>query len=533
MISEAVVNFEYCPMKLDECVAVELSGEHILPDYMPAISRVITCTATAAPPVRYMGADNIEYAAGVRYRLLYEDSEGGVWCALLVGEYSHIISLDREGLELSAESTLIGGCACAYAENIAVRVTAPRRVTVRGRVRLCADAFDCELSEFHLRGNSPEGERGTHIRVLEGEADCGRFAFGRGDAIELSESVDGAELGIYGEGAVRVVCSRGEVLISQTQYSAGEVICRGEVLVCILYVKDGEGERVRRYSRRIPFEGAVPLEGNALDGARIVGTRAYGCVSAVSATVEDGSLLIEAQLILCAEACGCRSLVYPKDLYSKRGECELATRAIELRVPLSLLNANITVSASESVLSLGLDEAARPCDASVISFSELSGSLGDDGVLVIEGKARALIVCDDGVELSSAELLIPFKYSTSLQLPTLDGAIEVSVIPASPECKLRCDSEKITVDCELAFAVRICKKLEIKYVCEANFTGCSAESSGGASITVCYPSAEDTLWSIAKRYKLDALSIALGNELDVEAEADSRESLGESKFLIL
>ena len=128
--------FSYTSRLFDRAQTCELSDDFTLPDYMPAVGRVLSCTATAAQPTLYLSAGGVECSGGVRYSLLYESADdGSLFCAELPAEYDVMLTPERDVRASSLGSDVSGICD-AVLENTTARVTAPRRLTVKSRLRL-------------------------------------------------------------------------------------------------------------------------------------------------------------------------------------------------------------------------------------------------------------------------------------------------------------------------------------------------------------------------------------------------------------
>ena len=221
---------------LEKNTLCEQNEEFTLPDYMPPIGRVVSVEGIAAPPSRYLGAGSAELAGAVRYRLLYESlPEGGasgeplrasadgdaalpeLWCAELVSEYDAQFPLERAGEggaagDLSALTVL----SAAEAENVSARVTAPRRVSVRGRVRVRLCLLAPRTKECLTRGSAdPES-----VRTLGGSARVGTAVSGTSEPVELHDAVPDGELPA-GTGEVRIIASRGRIFLSDVSLSGG------------------------------------------------------------------------------------------------------------------------------------------------------------------------------------------------------------------------------------------------------------------------------------------------------------------------
>ena len=77
-------------------VTAELADDFSLPDYKPEIRRMIGITATVSPAAHYLSPGHAEFAGPVRYSILYEGSDGGMWSADLPSEYDLDLTLDND-----------------------------------------------------------------------------------------------------------------------------------------------------------------------------------------------------------------------------------------------------------------------------------------------------------------------------------------------------------------------------------------------------------------------------------------------------
>lgn len=98
-------------------------------------------------------------------------------------------------------------------------------------------------------------------------------------------------------------------------------------------------------------------------------------------------------------------------------------------------------------------------------------------------------------------------------------------------CRARVDGERISVDAELAVSLAVMGESRFRMVTEARF---GEKIDREASVyTVCYPSKDDTLWSVAKRYHRPVEAIAQINSLAGAPAADSADSLSGVKYLLV
>jgi len=522
------VTFDYSARILERTEICDLSDDYTLPDYMPAIGRVISCTGVAAPPALYLGGGNIELAGSMRYRLCYESAEdSSLWCAELPSEYDHLIPTDRIP-NMPSDLGEVSGIVCANPENIAARITAPRRLTVKSRIRMCINLSGSKKFDTAFRGDDGDSQS---IRLLEKSSQYGISSCGSSSPIVCHEKITLSELGLSDKNTYRVISSRGSVMISRLESENSSIDCRGEINTCMIITADDDNERPHRITRRIPFSAEIPLN-NMPRNTTPSGIRAYGVCPLVSASVDENGFNLEATALVCAESVSSSELTYIKDIYSQKAECEISKSTPELRIPIACFNGNATISAYSPLDSLGINNNSKLLDYYATVLPSTEWSILDGRKLLINGKMKISVIADNGTELSPAEFESDFKYTADIPDTNESDSVKVNIIADISDIKCRIDGDKLTADCELCVAALVENEKKIHAVSEVNLSSIPDAAKSESRIIVCYPTKGETLWDIAKRYHCDAYEIAEKNSLNI-TEPDDSESLAKSKFLII
>lgn len=522
--------FDYTTHVFDRGEICDLSDDYTLPDYMPAVGKVLSCTATAAQPTLYYGAGGAECAGGLRYSLLYESAEdGSLFCASLPGEYDVMLTPDRDSKSLSDSSDVSGLCD-ALLENVSARVTAPRRLTIRSKLRLrpalrAKNEFSPLVHGADISSNS--------VRKLGGNASCTVCASATAIPLICRDSISRAEAGLSADDDVRVISSHGEVMITQIQNTEVSADCRGEVSITLLLCREGEGERPRRIIRKLPFTATLTFDSPIPSGASQIGIRGYGVCPSVSHSFDGDSIALEAGILLSAEVASSAPITYIKDIYSKNADCETAHTELVLHSPVAAFNAHATFSAAHEPSSLGLDSGMKLCDVTAKILPDIEKELSSNGRLTLAGKMRIFAIADNGGEFIPIEYDGDFRYSADISEAVGFDDPVISAILTIGDVKGRIDAESILCDCEICAAVLIENKQKIAALSEANFTSSSFGDESGASILVCYPAKDETLWDVAKKYRTDTTSIAQKNSISSTCAPDSPVTLSNIRFLII
>lgn len=508
-------------------VLSEMSDDYTLPDYMPPIKRVISVDASVSPPESYVSPSGCELGGNMRYRLLYEGGEdGGVWCIELPAEYETAISLDGE----VPDSEKCHCRAVAVAETPTVRVVAPRRVNIRSRVRIRAAVSCNEEIECACRGESvADGD----VRCLEGTASAMQTLCGKSEAIALSDSFD------VGSGSdsdqLRVICCRGEVMITSAEARRSGVACGGELQLKILLCREGEGERPYAVTRKIPVSGEATYLSEPREGAELVSACGWGTLASCSAAVADGHLVCEAEVVLCAEAQAKYPFTYLRDVYALSNVSETSARRVQTRRPIGCINGNVSIGGTLAVDGVRLDGGMKICDVRGVASPDVSFDFVGSR-MELSGKVRCFVITDNGSELASHELEIPYKYSADIGDITPDAELCPHAVVSVGACRGRIDGEELAVDAELYVAASVSEKTGVDAITEVRFGSMRRADDGSprhaARITVCYPCAGETLWSVSKRYGVDPVRVAADNGIEADIP-DSAESLAHVGFLIV
>lgn len=509
----------------DRTVTTDISGDFSLPDYQPEIKRLLRIRASVLPAGKYCGINEIDINGGINYFVLYTGNDDKLYCAPLNTEYSFSVPLD--GGNFSSDDMI---CMCSTEVDSATgRVTAPRRLNIKcklkSNIKVYADSVP--HGAYDADALSP----GSIERLVSSIDSC-RILTAIGDPLQLSDDI----IPDIRNGNMRVVCAEGEVFVSGTGAVKGGVTCRGELnlklMLSPVYDEQDEQTAVSAdtlptvITRKIPFSQSVEI-----DGADVgYDSYASGSCSELSVEVDEGHIHVEAGVVLEVTAQKNEAVSYVKDMYSTRLFCECKYKDISTESAVRCINGNFTQSDSLPLGESGIDPAARIIDVS--GDAVIDGATVDEDRCVITGKSRYhLILCRDG-EYSFAEIELPFRYET-------EGAPRGSVCCGTVSvitCRARMDGERVGVDAELAPALRIFKKQDITMLADAEFKdGTSDETHARrcGEYVVCFPSGDDTLWSIAKKYRSPMATLSVANSISGTASPDSRESIGGVRYLIV
>ena len=270
---------------------------------------------------------------------------------------------------------------------------------------------------------------------------------------------------------MRLICANGSVFLPDVTASSDTVRCRGEAVISIMLCREGGGKEQGLpfvVMRRIPFEQEVGVKGMTPE----CDARAMGTVGNIDVTIEEGMVQLNAQLTLHAEGQTEEGGLLCRDVFLPGARAECQMREEKLWRVGSCGNRNFSVSGE------------RPL----------------------------------------AELAVPF--STALE----EVENDVSVQCCAPVCRVSVARDALRADVEIQLALRCSKKSCVKILSEATFV--QAEPMPRADLEICYPTGEDTLWSVGKRYGVSPADLALANGLSADAPGEV-DSLQGVRYLLI
>ena len=499
----------------DRQSVTDVTGDFSLPDYQPEVKRLLRVTATVSPPDKYIGAGNVDLSGMIDYCILYAGNDGALYSVTQGQEYQISIPLER-----TSEFELGDGLVCdvdVASDMVTGRVLAPRKLSVKCRLRSHARFYGTRYLEESISGG---GENG--IERLRGSAECARIFVGLGEPLQLGDEI----ICESQDDDLRVISAEGQVFVTEAVAGSGCVNCRGEVSLKLLCAHEGMtgADAVKTFWRRIPFAQAVSVDGTEVN----CDACAHGVCSDINVTVEDGRILCELGIRLTARAARNEVVPYTRDVYSTTSKCESRYRTGTLPVAGKCRVGNFSLGTTLSLEEAGIRAGLDLVDVS--AFPTVTAMEIEKGKTLLTGKCRIHAILF-GEELVAQEFEVPFRYETEALLCDGEKLCDYHATVAAISCKTRLDGERIGVDAELAVSLFARSEKEIRMLTDASFGEAIPRSD--ATYTICYPSREDTLWSVAKRYNRPVSVIFERNGLSGAPAADSLESLAGVNYLLV
>lgn len=515
-------------------MTAELNGDFSLPDYQPEIRRLLRITATVQAPTRYAGSGSVDLSGSVDYFVLYAGNDGGLYCAPLSAEYR--MNVPFEGKGVPADPPVV--ICTPRAENVAGRVTAPRRLNIR--CRLGADVT--VMGEVTPGSGDGADMVPGSLERLEGSAQAGRLFSAVGETLELTDDM----ITSPGE-KERVICADGQVMVTEAAAGAGTVTCRGEVVLRLTVTpmesvaapdevplaaasgQDGESKASRPLPRvlirKVPFSQTIDVPG-VTPACRAC---ARGTCDSLSVQAEEDKLHTDFGVVLDVLAQQNETVTYVRDSFSTDSESSCTYETYTPDAAVDCVNGNFTLSDSLPLTDAGVDAGAAILDVTASAFPESVTVERDRCILT--GTCRAQLLTEKGGEFGSVELTLPFRYETATALSDPDAALTYNACTDVISCRARMDGERIGLDAEIAVALRTAVPAPLTV--QGSVTLGPGVRRAGGEYVICYPAPSDTLWTVAKRYRVPVTALSAANELKPDVSPDAPDSLAGVKYLIV
>ena len=490
MINEKGLNGGYFTVPLYERnFGSEVSGDFTLPDYYTEIRRILCVTPTVLPPAKYVGDNTAEFNGVVDYTVTYVGGDGEIYSIPLSSDYSFNVPIDKvDGAEDISALCSIG------VESVNTRVSAPRRLSIRSRIRPNVRIYAKLPSTVGC--DSDASVSGIHTRNAEVQSlDC---ECSSSDVIEVNYVIPNVSEDI------RVLRADGYVCCEQVEKTDAGVKCSANLKLCLLISRD-EGTVIEAITGEAPIDGEIDFDKNMSD----THVRVRGIVSEMSVNVTDQGIECNIGVILEGHACGNEAVSYTDDIYSTENQCDCDTKRISVRKCAACGSGSFSFSERFPIDTVGI--------SSDTQIYMTLGSVSMDkceakgNKYVLSGNAVFSILCTKDGEIQMNEVTAPVKYETEGFFQA-DSAVCFDVCCQAMDIKTRIDADSLCVDCEIFVGCDV--------VCEDNVMAVNKVSFGAplvreeSRIVVCYPSEDDTLWSVAKRYCVDRRHIVGDPEKD-------------------
>ncbi len=488
----------------DNYINHEASGDFTLPDYLPQIKKIVSVSSAVVPSGKFIsdnGASNtlVEFGGAVNYTIIYMDEKNELAGAA--------ISLDYES-NTAIPSPISAVSVDTHADNNSCRVTGPRKLSMKTRLRSRVSAFaEKSLAERVINCVNAADELALERLTQQYQTVLRKTASLKD--LHVSDTFDS----VTANSELRPIYCGGIVHVKDSHAENDVISVSGDIIVKCLYSIGTDTIQIKSTEKSIPFSESIDCEG--VNDKYSVCACGRGIGLTVSNDETAGTLVFDMAFELECEAMTNSPVSVTSDIYSTSNECTAKYKETDIFTAVRCNDGNLTVN-----------ESVKRQNNSPSEIIDIIGDASVDKIELINGKLTATGNCgfkiimvsknkggegNSAPEYSCEDYSIPFKYECDAGKNNA-GEIVWRALCDMYEVSAKLDSDKITVNAELALSVSALKKERITHLDSAELNKSVIYSRDDASITVIYPEPSDTVWTIAKAHHLPQSAVDLSED---------------------
>ena len=494
--------------RVRETVTHEAAEEFTLPDYLPEIRKILSCSAEALPENKYLDGPRVESSGLVVYSVLYLGDGPELCSAPLQSEYSVKVPV-RGGTEgLGARDVGV----TTYCESASCRATGPRSMTLSAKLVTNVLATGRESAEPDLTATSggeiadPAPADLVTMEYLRRPVRCSaaRFYGTTGD-VSGEFSVPAPQ----GDGEIvtpAVVRCTGAAYVTDAAWDGGGLRVRGEVRVRAL--TSGSDGKYLSVDSSAPFEERID-PGAEFSPEGDVGGAAFARLASLAVSDAGGGRFTwTAEYDIDGEIWETGDGEAVCDAYSTA--CADEVTFVDVDAVRFAGGMNATFSAGSSA------PAPSSRDRTVITSSgKVTGcraEVRDDGTVIFTGNCTVTAVTAGDGAASSEEVTFPVRYERSAPALARDAdakaAPDVRWVMKVISATARIDGDKLSADAEIALEASAAARERVRAVSAVKLRKDEPTETDGNAIRLYYPDEGETPWDIAKKYRVSPGSVS-------------------------
>lgn len=508
-------------IKRERCSDVysESTAEYTLPDYNGDIRRILFTDACVRPAGKFEGGDDVQFSGIVVYTVVYSDSENNLTSVSFTSDYDLSVKCSSE--------TLSGAFCDTRVANYAVRLLGPRKISAKASVVGKAKVYSRD--EISVSGDAFEGDETPE--VLTKRVNIESIGSSENVEREYAESMIRLEGAIADE--VSVVFSDAEVNVDEIEAVDGGVELEGEISLAAV-IRNGD-EPARLVTKTVPFEERLAFE-NVREDMKFFPTVTVSSLTS-SVNADDTGSEVVLSLIVDFGVLGeyNEGIELITDAYMKTKDTENEYADFESTEIVDVVKEREAHTVEIPRLELEQDNMREivflKSTPKIEKIEEASNGLCLEGEIKYSGIASEMN--DDGsISYSAIKFSSPFTKNISNCRLGDDRKIDASV--RSFLASATVDADTVYASSTLEFLISTRRETSNKRLSQCSMLEGEAIATE-SEIVVYYPTSNDTLFSVAKRFRRAGSKIALDNSLVSSVMADGSEdySLEGVKRLII
>ena len=498
--------------------SAETSVDYLLPDYLGDVKRILftECEARAAS---HFSTENTDELSGIAvYNIVYLDAENKLSCASFSSDYDTEIKR-AEGAELQCVGS-------PRVNGYNVRLVGPRKFSAKAAItspyRLVSDDLIAVGGSAFESDDKPI----SATRVLKIHSSVASERVER-EYAEVIERLDGA---IADE--VSVVYSSADVVFDGVVVSDGEVFVKG-TLVLSAVISNADAP-IYIVEKRVPIEEKIPFDGELSDMTFIPEASVVSLTSQVNADESGSEVVLSAVVEYAVLGEHNEHVMVTSDAYLKTRPTENTYADYgysELLGGASVSECIASAASREELFGEGLREIVYTS-----AIPKIESVTPEDGRVCIRGDMKFSglgSISDESGEVSYSGFKYSAPFEVYIKCPC-DGQSTVEYSLRASGSAFMIDGEYVRASANLIGNISVSKRERERVLACCDLTGDGEYQRSTGTITVYYPDADETLFSVAKKFHTTPEQIASDNSFTVSVNAGgAEESLGAVKRVLI
>ena len=503
-------------------VYTDSSAEYILPDYNGDVRKILLTKAEVHPSGKFAEGDEMEFSGIVVYNVVYTDSENKISSVNFTSDYEYAVKCSHEKLKDAYSDTRVA--------NYQIRLIGPRKISAKATLSSSVSVVESE--EILVVGSA--FEKNSLPEMATAVVKCRNLLSSASVEREYAESVEHLDGAIADE--VRIVYCSADVSVDNIEVGNDHLTLFGKLkMMAIISNAEAPAYPVEK---TVPIEAEIPFEGISNDMRfipEITVTSVKGTVNADD-TGSDIVMSVIVEFSALAERNDTMELI--SDAYNTTCVTENTYTDFDYEelCDVVLIRDNFSAEIARD----GIDaENIREIVLSDVTAKIESSEIGDEGVL-INGEFRFCAITsdinDDGSVLySSLKISAPYSKNVKINLQNAGNLrANTKVLPKNVSVTLDANNLYVSASVDVFVEVISGKIRRVLSSCDEREE--LPFEKRGPRVTVYYPSSNETLFSVAKKFHVTSMKLAEDNSLteSVSKTSDASEyKLSSIKRLII
>ena len=497
---------------------ITIEEDILVPDTKPDLREILLIDGSALLSSREIDRinktdDYIGLSGEVELKTLYIP-ENRQAAGPVIAVQTRVPFKERWHTDIAPGATLIMDC---RAEKIEYMVINERKYRVKISLSIAArECIDRKVDIF-------EGLSGEDLQMLKERAEITSISLRKKDTLTISENLEIKEEGNF-ESILKQDISVAE---NYKQITAEKIVINGFIYVNLLYTVTGEStcDSIRQAQERVEFTQFIPIKQQA-EGVGSICFDSSGLRVKLVQDEEQGEVFrLEGEIITFAELYTVTERDIIVDGYHREKDFICDFTEERSRVPVATSTGEASV---REIISP--DAAYGEVEKILYTTGEIvdSESRGEQGKVITEGTLQAKMICvslrnEEEPQIFSIRQGVPFRVVTTV--PQMTGG---EIISAKTQVRdiwaEKINGKQLEFNATVMVGAEIMREVAFKVLTNPAFEESTSKETM-APMVVYVAGKDDTLWSIAKKFKTSADSVSKLNELEDEGIVQGRKLL--------